>query len=382
VSESQISPADAAYLERAVELGRRGWGQVQPNPLVGCVIVRGDEIAGEGYHAVFGGPHAEIVALEEAGAGAEGATAYVSLEPCRHQGKTPPCADALLNAGVRRVVFGAADPGAESGGGARVLRDGGVEVVGPVWSDRRGRAENPAFFHTASHGTPFVALKLAMSLDGRIAARVGERTRVTGAEAQRESHRLRAGFDAVMVGSGTVRADDPRLTPRLVPSGRELPRRILLDADGTVPSDAAIFQDKETAPVHVFVAEGVSEAAMERLEAAGAHVHPVPGSERGLDLGAVLTVCWELGVRSILCEGGARLAASLLRERRVQRLYLFVAPVTFGGEGVTAFLGDAGELEWGDFEPATDPELHGRDTLIVLDRQDRASGVGGPDGEG
>jgi len=203
---------------------------------------------------------------------------------------------------------------------------------------------------------------------------VGERTRVTGAEAQRESHRLRAGFDAVMVGSGTVRADDPRLTPRLVPPGRVLPRRLLLDAEGTLPSDAAVFSDSERAPVHVFVAEGVSEASIERLEQAGAHVHPVPGTETGLDLDAVLAVCWEIGIHSILCEGGARLAASLLRERRVQRLYLFVAPVTFGSEGVAAFLDDAGGLDWADFEPAVLPEVHGRDTLIVLDRQDGGEG--------
>jgi diaminohydroxyphosphoribosylaminopyrimidine deaminase/5-amino-6-(5-phosphoribosylamino)uracil reductase len=370
MSDSRISDEDAGWLERALELGRRGWGHVHPNPLVGCVIVRGGEIVGEGYHRVFGGPHAEIVALEQAGAEASGATAYVSLEPCRHQGKTPPCAGALLGAGVRRVVYGARDPGVESGGGAEVLREGGVDVVGPVWSERRGRAENPSFFHFIRHGAPFVALKLAMSMDGRIAARAGERTRVTGVEAQRESHRLRAGFDAVMVGAGTVRADDPQLTPRLVPPGREMPRRILLDAEGTLSSGAAIFADREAAPVHVFVRDEVSEAAMERLEAAGAHVHPVPESDQGLDLGAVLSVCWDLGIRSILCEGGATLAASLLRERRVQRLYLFVAPVTFGAEGVEAFLDDAGALDWEAFEPAHPPELFGRDTLIVLDRQD------------
>jgi diaminohydroxyphosphoribosylaminopyrimidine deaminase/5-amino-6-(5-phosphoribosylamino)uracil reductase len=370
MSESKISAPDAAYLELALQLGRQGWGQVHPNPLVGCVIVDGDEVVGEGYHAVFGGPHAEIAALEKAKHRAEGATAYVSLEPCRHQGKTPPCAAALLGAGVKRVVFGVRDPGDESGGGAEVLREGGVEVVGPVWSDERGRAENPAFFHTARSATPFVALKLAMSMDGRIAARAGERTRVTGADAEHESHRLRSGFDAIMVGAGTVRADDPRLTPRLVTHGGEMPRRILLDASATMPSDAAIFEDCERAPVHIFVASEVSEAAMERLEEAGAHVHPVPGSKEGLDLEAVLAVCWDLGIQSLLCEGGARLAASLLREGLVQRLYLFVAPTTFGSAGVDAFLSDAGELDWNDFEPAGPPELFGRDALIVLDRQE------------
>lgn len=367
---AEITAEDAGYLGRALELGRRGWGQVHPNPLVGCVIVKDGAVVGEGHHAHFGGPHAEIVALEAARSRAEGATAYVSLEPCRHQGKTPPCADALVQAGVGRVVFGAREPGLEEGGGAEVLRGAGVEVLGPVYSDRVGRAENPAFFHRATHETPYVALKLAMSLDGRIAEKPGVRTAVTDTEAQRESHRLRTGFDAVMVGAGTVRADDPRLTPRLVAPGREMPRRILLDAEGSVPSDAAVFEDREQAPVHVFVGTEVSEAAMERLEAAGAHVHPVPETGTGLDLGAVLRVCRELGIGSILCEGGARLAGSLLREGLVQRLYLFVAPVTYGAEGVPAFLPEAGELGWEAFEPAFEPRLFGRDTLIVLDRQE------------
>jgi len=342
---------------------------VHPNPLVGCVIVNGNRTVGEGFHRVFGGPHAEIVALEEALGQARGGTAYVSLEPCNHHGKTPPCAEALLTAGVHRVVFGARDPGRESGGGADTLRAGGVEVIGPVWPESVGRAENPAFFHTARHATPFVALKLAMTLDARIATRAGERTRVTGLEAEREVHRLRTGFDALLVGAGTVRADDPRLTVRLVQPGREPPRRIVLDPDATMRRDAAIFADRAS-PVHVFVREDVTEAHIEQLEDAGAHVHPVSRSARGLDLDEVMAACWDIGVRSILSEGGARLADTLLRERRAHRLYLFVAPTTYGAEGVAAFPADAGSLAWTDFTPACAPEQHGRDTLITLDRQD------------
>ncbi|MBM4184771.1 MAG: bifunctional diaminohydroxyphosphoribosylaminopyrimidine deaminase/5-amino-6-(5-phosphoribosylamino)uracil reductase RibD [Gemmatimonadetes bacterium] len=364
----ELSLADVAHLEWARKLGRRGWGHVHPNPLVGCVIVNGNRTVGEGWHRAFGGPHAEIVALEEALTQARGGTVYVSLEPCNHHGKTPPCAQALLAAGVRRVVFGARDPGSESGGGADNLRAGGVEVIGPVWSEGVGRAENPAFFHTARHASPFIALKLAMTLDARIAARAGERTRVTGLEAEREVHRLRTGFDAILVGAGTVRADDPRLTVRLVPTGREAPRRLVLDPDVTMPRGAAIFQDHATVPVHVFVREDVAEAQIERLEKAGAHVHPVGRAERGLDLDAVTAICWDVGVRSILCEGGSRLADTLLRERRAHRLYMFVAPDTYGAEGVAAFPPDAGSLRWDDFAPAHAPEQHGRDTLITLDR--------------
>ena len=365
-----LTPADLAHLERARRLARRGWGHTHTNPLVGCVIVARDGVAAEGYHAAFGGPHAEIAALEEARSRAEGATAYVSLEPCNHHAKTPPCADALIEAGVARVVFGARDPGAESGGGAEKLRAAGVEVVGPAWSEREARAENPAFFHLARHDAPFVALKLAMSLDGCIAARPGERTRLTGAEAEREVHRLRSGHDAIMVGAGTVRADDPLLTQRLAEPGRATPRRIVLDSDGSLPSDAALLRDAERAPVHVFVREEVSEAALERLESAGAHVHPVPRAEGGLALDEVMRACWDLGIRSILCEGGGRVAASLLRESRVHRLYLFVAPLTLGAAGVRAFPPDAETLTWETVEPAFPPALHGRDALLVLDRQD------------
>jgi len=370
IDASGLSPSDHAHLEWARRIGRRGWGNVHPNPLVGCVIVKDDRVVGEGYHETFGGPHAEIVALERARSAAEGATAYVSLEPCSHHGKTPPCSEALVQAGITRVVYGVSDPGAEAGGGGDALRAAGLDVIGPVWDDRVGRAENPAFFHNARRQEPFVALKLAMTLDARIAAGPGERTRITGAEAGREVHRLRTGFDAVLVGEGTARADDPRLTVRLVAPGHRPVRRIVLLSEPELPADAALFDDVESAPLHLFVPDDASEGAIEALEGAGAHVHPVAASGGRLDLDAVLSVAWGLGIRSILCEGGAELAGSLLQEGRVQRLYLFIAPGTLGGEGVAAFGDDASGLAWDAFAPAMEPELHGRDTLLVLDRQE------------
>ncbi|MDH3423934.1 MAG: bifunctional diaminohydroxyphosphoribosylaminopyrimidine deaminase/5-amino-6-(5-phosphoribosylamino)uracil reductase RibD, partial [Gemmatimonadota bacterium] len=306
------TPQDLAFLERARLIARNGWGRVQPNPMVGCVLVRDGAIVAEGFHQEFGGPHAEIVALERALTSAEGATAYVSLEPCNHHGKTPPCSGALREAGVRRVVFGAADPGEESGGGGDALRASGVDVVGPVWDEMEARAENPAFQHVARHGTPFVALKLAMSLDGRIAERPGKKTRITGIDAEHEVHRLRSGFDAVLVGAGTARTDDPRLTVRLVHPGRSPPRRLVLLPDGVLTPEAALFTDVADVPLHVFCRLDASEVAIEHLEDAGAHVHPVAHAGNELDLDAVLAVAWELGIRSILCEGGARLADSLL----------------------------------------------------------------------
>jgi len=368
--EEELTREDLAHLERARTLARRGWGSVHPNPLVGCVIVRDGRLVGQGYHREFGGPHAEIVALEEARSQAEGATVFVSLEPCNHDGQTPPCANALVQAGVSRVIYGVAEPGAEEGGGADTLRQSGVEVVGPVWGARIGRAENPAFFHTHTHKTPYVALKLAMSLDGHIAAAPGERTRISGPEAEQEVHRLRTGFDGVLVGGGTVRTDDPRLTVRLAPSGRTPLRRLILDSNGELPVDAALFEDIAEAPVHVFTRQDLNEGDIERLESTGAQVHPVPHDQNGLDLRAVLRVAWEVGIESILCEGGARLAGSLLREGLVQRLYSIVAPVTLGSQGVPAFSEHAESLDWHDFSPAAAPQTLGRDTLIVLDRDE------------
>lgn len=367
-SPSTVTPEDRTYLERARILARRGWGAVHPNPMVGCVLVRDGEVVAEGWHEAFGGPHAEIVALEKALSAAEGATAYVSLEPCDHHGKTPPCSEALAQAGIRRVVFGAADPGAESGGGAQTLREAGVEVTGPVWSEAASRAENPAFFHVARYDSPFVALKLAMTLDARIAASAEAETRITGREAQEEVHRLRSGFDAILVGGRTAAVDDPRLTVRLAPPGRAAPRRLVLSPGADLAEDAAMFQDVDTAPVHVFTRLDASEAAMERLEAVGAAVHPVAHDGNLLDLEAVTEVAWELGIRSILCEGGGRLSSSLLAQELVQRLYLFVAPWTLGPAAVPAFP-DGDDLEWGAFHPAVPPATFGDDTLIVLDRQ-------------
>jgi diaminohydroxyphosphoribosylaminopyrimidine deaminase/5-amino-6-(5-phosphoribosylamino)uracil reductase len=339
--------------------------------MVGCVLVRDGEVVGEGYHGAFGGPHAEIVALEKARTRAQGATAYVSLEPCNHEGKTPPCSRALVAAGVSRVVFGAADPGTASGGGGAALVAEGVEVTGPVWPKAFAEVENPAFFYTARHDTPFVALKLALSLDGRIASAPGARTRITGPEADREVHRLRSGFDALLVGSETWRVDDPQLTVRLAPQGRVPPRRVVLDAQAELPGNAALLRDAQSVPVHIFTRGDAREADMERLEAAGAHVHPVaPDADGRLDLHAVLKVLRELGIRSILCEGGARLGSSLLRAGHVRRVYLFAAPLALGEGGVPAFSADAETLPWDAFVPAFPPQLHGRDTLLVLDRED------------
>lgn len=387
-------------MARALDLALRGRGCVHPNPMVGCVIVRDGEIVGEGWHEQYGGPHAEPLALARAGDRARGATVYVSLEPCRHEGKTPACTAALRAAGVARVVYGAADPGAESGGGGAELASAGIEVRGPLLDPLEARRRNPAFFHrfdvAAEPGPgipstsatplvrPYVTLKLAMSLDARIAARRGEPTPITGAEARAEAHRLRAEADGVVVGVDTVRIDDPELTVRHGVAVRRPPVRIVVDSGASLakheggPERLRIAR-RTTPPTWLFCTEGVSESRIERLEAAGFVVHPVRATPEGhVSLPALLEVCAEAGLTSLLVEGGARLAASFLRGEHIDRLALFVAPRLLGSEGVPAFEAPDGlpglsVSKPGTWHPAAPPEVFGDDVLLLWDRLGPAS---------
>lgn len=363
------TPDDRAWLRRAIELGRRGWGQVAPNPMVGCVLVVGNEVVGEGWHQVYGGPHAEVVALGAAGNRARGATAYVSLEPCRHEGKTPPCSGALISAGVARVVYGAADPGSDSGGGGRELSSSGIEVLGPLMTPDEAARENPAFFHT-DPDRPWLEVKLAISLDGRIAAREGHRTQLTGGEATAEVHRLRAGFDAILVGSRTARVDDPILTVRGPVLPRIPPRRIVVDSTGQTDPGGRLF----TIPggkVMVLTTESAPEPWRTRIEVAGGEVLLLPQDGKGrVHLKAALRRLRDEGVRSLLCEGGAGIVSSLLRDGSVDRLHLLTAPIFLGSEGVAAF--DPAELVGANLEERWrqfgDPKSFGEDLWVSYER--------------
>jgi diaminohydroxyphosphoribosylaminopyrimidine deaminase / 5-amino-6-(5-phosphoribosylamino)uracil reductase len=337
--------------------------------MVGCVLVKDGVVVGDGWHQEFGGPHAEANALARAGERARGATAYVSLEPCNHYGHTPPCSLALRDAGIARVVYGARDPGSESGGGAQALREGGVEVMGPMLSQEEATKENPSFFHNVLHGSTFVAVKLAQTLDGRVSRVRGERTTITGPEAQVETHRLRAGFDGVMVGSETVLVDDPLLTVRVEVPMRKPPIRVIVDSRARTSPTAALFREVGKVPVVVFTALDAPETAVRGLREAGAGVHRVPRGPGGLSLEAVLTTCWQSGIRSIFCEGGPRLASSLLEARRAGWLYLFVAPFVLGEPGVPAFPGGPFAEAWAHWGHAAPPTLFGRDVLFTLHRK-------------
>lgn len=359
------SPGDSHFMTLALTLAEGGWGRVHPNPLVGAVVVRDGQVAGSGYHAEFGGPHAESVALRAAGEAARGATLYVSLEPCRHHGKTPPCTDAILAAGIARVVFAVEDPGPETGGGAALLAEAGIQVDRGV-GETAARAQNAAFFHAFAHSTPYLALKLALSTDGKLARAAGERTAITGDEANQEVHRLRAGFEAILVGSGTVLTDDPRLTARGDPRPRVPPVRIVVDSRARLPLDGVLLRDPGTAPVWVVTGPDADPDRVRRIEAVGARVVPAAGAPAGIDLDRMLRQLRADGIHSILCEGGARLASSLLDHDLVERQYLFHAPRFLGEGGVTAFrLQDASPPgAW----MLRENRRVGPDALLVLDR--------------
>ncbi|MCY3678533.1 MAG: bifunctional diaminohydroxyphosphoribosylaminopyrimidine deaminase/5-amino-6-(5-phosphoribosylamino)uracil reductase RibD [Gemmatimonadetes bacterium] len=369
-----LSGADRRLLARAIECGRRGWGRVHPNPMVGALVVRGDEVLGEAFHAGYGGPHAEVSALAAVG-DARGTTLYCSLEPCSHQGKTPPCTEAILAAGVARVVFWAAEPGVEQKGGAEWLRSRGVVVDGPFGKPSDWAAENPVFFHNAAAGVPYVALKLAVSMDGRIAPARGRRVWLTGEASRREVHRLRAGFDAILVGTRTWEADDPMLTARGAVVPRVPPVAVLLDRCGRASTRLRALRSR-SGP-HSIVATAPERAGgLARRLAGCADVVAVPVRDERLDLAVLMEALAARGVRGLLCEGGGVLAASLLREELVDRLYLFVAPVIVGEGGVPAFpVGQPGEraeetLRFKGWKSVIDPSRFGNDTLVVLDRVD------------
>lgn len=364
---STPDPQDRRFLEHARLLAREGWGRVRPNPMVGCVLVRDGEVVAEGYHAEFGGPHAERVALERAGEAAEGATAYVSLEPCAHQGKTPPCTEALLQAGVARVVYGAPDPGTASGGGGTILREAGVDVTGPLLSGRESRRDNPAFFHNARSPVAYVETKLASSLDGSIAAAPGRRTSVTGPEARSRVHRLRAGFAGILVGSRTVEIDDPLLTVREGPEPRQPPVRMVVDSRCVTSPEAALFRDVDRAPVVIFTTAAADSDSTADLERAGARVVVLPESPGGVDLHSVLSWCREEGIESVLCEGGGRLAVSLLREGLCRRLTLHLAPRIFGSGSVPAFPTEQGEDLLRGWRVVEAEANVGRDAVVILE---------------
>lgn len=331
-----LAPAeDARFMRRALELAERGWGRVSPNPMVGAVVVRDGEPVGEGWHAEYGAAHAEIAALAQAGDRSRGATMYVSLEPCSHHGKTPPCSDAVIAAGIARLVYAASDPNPTARGGAERAAAAGIEVLGGV-EEQRARDLNGPFFHTygpAARDRPWIELKLALSLDSRISDRNGRSTWITSDAAREEVHRIRAAHDAVGVGIGTALADDPLLTARGRESPRRQPVRIVFDRRLRLPLDSRLASTAGESPVWVISDGEADEHAARALEATGSRVLAAGG------LAEALRLIRARGIESLLVEGGAGIASALLDARMVDRLSLFYAPVLLGPEGASPFAG-------------------------------------------
>jgi diaminohydroxyphosphoribosylaminopyrimidine deaminase / 5-amino-6-(5-phosphoribosylamino)uracil reductase len=320
------------FMRAALREAAKGLGRTSPNPAVGAVLVRNGRVVGRGHHARAGGPHAEVVAIRAAGVRARGADLYTTLEPCDHYGKTPPCSIAILEAGVKRVFVGSSDPNPlVNGKGLARLRAAGVEVVGGVL---RGECDalNAHWFRYIRDRRPYVTLKAAVTLDGRMATRTGDSRWVTGEEARRWVHRLRDRVDAVLVGAGTARADDPRLTVRLPGGKGRDPVRVVLDTDLSLPARLKLFHARSAAPTIVAHA-----STRTRRFGRGVELLRCRRGEGGVDLRDLLAKLAARGVTHLLVEGGARVHARFLEEGLVDRVAVFVAPKLVGADGVPLF---------------------------------------------
>ena len=323
-----MEESDRKFMRRALALAARAAGRTSPNPLVGAVIERDGAIVGEGYHHASGEPHAEVEALRAAGERARGATMYVTLEPCAHHGQTPPCVDAIREAGVARVIAALRDPNPRvDGRGFRALRDAGISVEQGLLADEAARL-NEGFLTRIREGRPFVLVKIATTVDGRVA--VAGRRYLVGKRALREVHRLRDRYDAVLVGVGTVLADDPALTVREV-RGRD-PLRVIVDSDARTPPTAKVVRARDPQRTMVLVARDADTRRVNRLRESGVLLATMPRDPRGgLDLGAALRWLGEQGVNTVLSEAGPRVAASLVRAGLADRVLFLIAPIVGGG---------------------------------------------------
>jgi diaminohydroxyphosphoribosylaminopyrimidine deaminase/5-amino-6-(5-phosphoribosylamino)uracil reductase len=331
---------DAQYMRRALALAQEGWGQTAPNPMVGAVVVRDGDVVGEGYHVRYGEPHAEVVALKAAGDRARGSTMYVTLEPCNHFGKTPPCTEVILAARVQRVVIAAADPTALAGGGAPHLADYGVQVDFSVEEGPALELNAPFFFAATNPKRPWVTLKLALSRDGKMNDPSGERRWISNELSRQEVHRLRANVDAIAVGVGTVRADDPQLTARGPIRPRVPPMRVVFDRNAEISTESTLVRSAKETETMIFA----HHAPVERLAAlynAGVDVFEAE------DVPAALEALHGFDVQHLMVEGGARLAQEFLRQNVVDRLIIFQSPITLGSHALSAFKGIPADFrEW------------------------------------
>ncbi|PYO02187.1 MAG: bifunctional diaminohydroxyphosphoribosylaminopyrimidine deaminase/5-amino-6-(5-phosphoribosylamino)uracil reductase RibD [Candidatus Rokuibacteriota bacterium] len=333
---------DERFMRRALGLAERARGLTSPNPLVGAVVVDGEAVVGEGFHEGAGGPHAESVALAAAGGRARGATLYVTLEPCAHHGRTPPCASAVVASGVRRVVVATGDPDPRvNGRGFEMLRSAGIDVAVGLLGDEAVR-QNRVFLTATRYGRPHVTLKAAMTLDGRIADVHGVSQWISGEAARREAHRLRSEVDAIIVGVETALHDDPALTVRLERAWPREPYRVVLDTLARTPPAARLISAGMPSRAVVVVGERAPAQRTRALEAAGATVLKVGESNTRVDAGQALAELFARDVRGVLVEGGAEVHAAFLEAGLVDRVAMFVAPRLLGGRAAPGVIGGVG----------------------------------------
>lgn len=331
---------DEAFMDRAIELAQRGEGFTSPNPMVGAVIVREGKIVGEGFHRRAGEQHAEIVALQQAGEASRGSTLYVNLEPCAHHGRTPPCTEAIINSGVAKVVAAMVDPNPlVSGRGIARLREAGIEVVTGV-REEKARKLNEVFIKFITTGLPFTVLKIAMTLDGKIASRTGDSRWITGKQSRELVHRWRHKYDAVMVGINTVLTDNPRLNVRLPGNTWKNPRPVVVDSRLRFPSDCNLARSQP--PAIIATVRGQDANKIKLLRELGLTVMEVAEDRGRVDVAELFALLGKEGITSVLIEGGGELAASLLEAGLVDKLHVFIAPKIIGGRSAPTPVGGRG----------------------------------------
>ncbi len=329
------------YMKEALKLAEKGTGFTNPNPLVGAVILKDGRVVGRGYHERYGKAHAEINALKDAGQEAKGATMYVTLEPCSHHGKTPPCAEAIIKSGIRKVVIASKDPNPlVSGRGIRMLKNAGIDVITGIL-DAENRRLNTFFFHHMETGKPYVLMKTAMSADGKIATRTHDSKWISNEKSREFVHELRHRMQAIMVGAGTVIHDNPHLTSRL--GGRKVsqPVRIILDTCGETPLESHVL-NTENARTIMVVSDKVKPAAIRIFEEKGAEVLIMPQNDGKIDLSDLMERLGKKGINSILLEGGAHVNDSAIRSKIVQEIHSFIAPIIIGGKDAPGPVGGSG----------------------------------------
>lgn len=333
--------ADERYMWLALDLAAKGMGDVSPNPLVGAVLVRNGEVIATGYHRRCGGPHAEAVALDAARETARKATLYINLEPCSHSGRTPPCAEKIIEAGITRVVVAVQDPNPlVNGRGLARLREAGIKVRTGVLKEKAERL-NEVFLHYIGTGLPFVTMKTGMTMDGKIATRTGASRWITGEHSREFGHRLRQQNDAIMVGVGTVLADDPYLTNRLPKEGRT-PLRVIVDSTARTPPDANVVTGRHGRTL-LAVTENAAAERMAQLKDAGVEIVVFPpGSDGRVPLTELMAELGRREISSVLAEGGSELNYALLAKGLVNKVCFFVAPLIFGGRDAPSPVGGAG----------------------------------------